>query len=132
MRIWHLFSGKPAGALDLDAGRWHRIDAHTPADPVGGLVWHMAYLHVEPRWRVGRTVGAVTARFVRHDDPDGATGYHTWVLHRSAGVDWWPLQPTHFEEGHAGVGGHWEVRLTGGLAGARITTRYVKSQGVGG
>ena len=131
LTAWTSFSGKRTAELRIPAdGRWHRLDVETDPDPADGLVWHMLYAHAVPQWKRGRRAGSLLVRYMRHNDPDGATAYHCYPATRGMGVSWLPVQPTHFEVGRKGVGGHWEVRVKGGLAAVVITTRYAKAQGV--
>lgn len=131
LRIWHEISAKRTNEVTFPAGGWHRIDVEADPDPVSGLVWHMGYFNTKPRWKTAGLFGMVYVRFVRHNDPDGDTGYHRYLSIRGLNASWFPMQPTHFEAGRRGIGGHWEVKVGGGLSGVAMTTRYAKSMGIG-
>lgn len=127
---WFKYSGKPSGTLRLKPGTYARLDASIPAPPRSGLEFRMCYLNVSPQWKLPKTdplywfqTAAIRVRWTRAGSTPDPTAYQTFA------VNPWEdflITHTHWEQGEANRGGHWDVRIKGMVNSATIGTRYAK------
>lgn len=127
---WYKYSGKPAGDLWLPVDKYTNLDATIPAPPRSTFEHRMVYLNVEPTWKLPKSdplywfqTAVLRVRWTRAGKTPDPTGYQTFVL-----TPWEAtlITHTHWEEGEAGRGGVWSMRLRGMVTKARVSTRYSK------
>jgi hypothetical protein len=130
------YSGKPAGLLTLQEGVEKTLDARIPATKVNGREDRMVYLNVAVRWKItdrhdpAYYYQVANLRVEWDRDP-----FHGEGVDETAFQDWTitPIKPSflithvHWEQGQAGRGGKWRIRLDSPHAtGATVSTRYSK------
>ena len=127
---WFKYSGKPSGTLHLRPDTYTRLDAGIPAPPRSGLEMRMCYLNVAPAWKLPKNdpmywyqTAAIRVRWTRSGATPDPTAYQTFAV-----TPWedFLITHTHWEQGEANRGGHWDVRIRGMITSATIGTRYAK------
>lgn len=125
--LWKWYSGKLTNDFKVHPdGEWHRLDAEF-SQPASGIAqdseeFHFLYLRLElPEPRSAARF--FQSRFIRTGGD--ATAYHgAWYGDEPTNSV--PFYDFHMESG-SGLGGHWEVRVSGGTDPVTITTRYAKT-----
>lgn len=144
---WRDYSGKPKGEQVIAPDwKWTDVDGVAIAAPsIDGAEDRSLYLRIlfdwpaappgtedVDAWLRALPAARVEVRWVRDsgtpadpsDDDETANDHRQY----EGGTKSVPLRVMHSEEGEAGNGGRWQVRLAGGPLGARITTRYAKGR----
>ena len=128
VKLWMHYSGKPGGTMRVrEADGWVPIDVHVPDPPLSGSEHHMLYARVFFVWKAGSEFAKVECKYVRADNDETAFDER----HYEHGTKTVPFQQMHFEEGEAGLGGRWFMRVHGGASAMDLTTRYCKSHVLG-
>ncbi len=126
--LWMHYSGKPRGILRVtESAGWVAIDVHVPDPPLSGSEHHMLYARVLFIWKGGSEFAKVECKYVRDDGDETAFDER----HYEHGTKTVPFQQVHFEEGQAGLGGRWFMRVHGGASAMDLKTRYCKSHVIG-
>ena len=123
--LWTWYSGKRTNDWTVHPGDWRPVDL--PAQPPSGITansteFHFLYLRLElpdPR----SATRTVETRWIRSDGDATAYWSPAWT---EGARDSIAYANTHLESG-SGLGGHWEIRVSGGSDPVTVTTRYAKT-----
>lgn len=128
VRLWMHYSGKPTGTLRVtETDDWVAMDFRVDDPPLTGSEHHMLYCRVDFLWKAGGGDAKVECKYVREDKDETAFDER----HYEHGTKSVPFQQMHFEEGHAGIGGRWYMRVHGGASAMVLKTRYCKTHVLG-
>lgn len=121
--IWQWYSDKPGGVVTIHPDeKWHDLKGlvEPPSKIKGGSEKRMLYLRIHlPK---GRTADrAVQTRFVRGNGDETAYDSEEYGLT----LDSVPYSNIHFEKSD-GLGGKWQIWVTGGKDPLTLHTRYAK------
>ena len=120
---WHAYSGKPKETLTIRASDGYKnVDVKVRAAPISGDESHMLYANLTLTW-TGTKDGKVRVRYMR--DGNDPTAYQDYTV--SNGVTSFLITMVHFEDGQKGVGGQWQIDVSGGISSVSIGTRYCKT-----
>jgi len=123
--LWKWYSGKKTNEVTIPNGEWKNLDIGK--QPVSGIKedsseHHFLYLRIAlPPNRTASRV--IETRFVRSNGDETAYIGPEWTAGSKDSI---PYMNIHFEDG-SGLGGQWQIKVTGGKDPIKITTRYAKT-----